>query len=114
MKKTYFILIIATIGMLQLSSVSASAQSRSACVPKNGYWVLVSNVNVKNVTTVQFYNEENQLMYEEIVRGQKMNINRLKTLRCLKKGLDTVLVAWNQQKKALYNKDWVAMNFARK
>jgi len=113
MKKTYFILLIATFGLLSLS-LSADAQSRSACVPKNGYWVLVSNVNVKNVTTVQFYNEENQLMYEEVVRDHKVNINRLKTLRCLKKGLDTVLVAWNQQKKALYNKDWVAMNFAGK
>jgi len=113
MKKTYFILLIATFGLLSLS-LSADAQSRSACVPKNGYWVLVSNVNVKNVTTVQFYNEENQLMYEEVVRDHKVNINSLKTLRCLKKGLDTVLVAWNQQKKALYNKDWVAMNFAGK
>jgi len=96
--------------LLNVSALKTKAQSRAACVPKNGYWVLISNKNVKNITTVQFYNTANQIIYEEEVRNQKMNINRLNTLRSLKRGLDSALVAWNLQKQALYNKNWIAAN----
>jgi hypothetical protein len=96
--------------IFNLSALKVHAQSRKECVSANGYWVLVSNNNVKNVTTVQFYNIEDQLIYQEEVRNQKININRLKTLRCLRKGLDSALVAWNREKQALYNKNWMAVN----
>ncbi|WP_345955957.1 hypothetical protein [Mucilaginibacter sp. PAMB04168] len=71
---------------------------------------MVGNKNVKKVTTVQFYSIENQLIYQEEVRNQKINVNRLKTLRCLKKGLDPALIAWNLEKQAIYNKNWMAVN----
>ena len=110
MKSKFLKVAIAFVASVQLSISDVKAQSRAACVPKDGYWILVSNLHVKKVTTVQFYTNENQLIYEEVVRDQKMDLKRLKTLRCLKKGLDAALVAWNFQKQALYNKDWVAAN----
>ncbi|WP_069659146.1 hypothetical protein [Arcticibacter eurypsychrophilus] len=93
-----------------LFASTGSAQSRTACIPKTGYWVLVSNIHVKKATTVQFYTDAHQLIYEEQVKDQKLNLNRLKTLRCLRKGLDSALIAWNQQKKAVYNKNCIAAN----
>jgi hypothetical protein len=113
MKNQFSTVIIVVLALVQLSVSKATGQSRAACVPVNGYWVLVSNVHVKNKTTVQFYNNENLLMYEEVVQGQKMDISKLKTLRSLKKGLDYAFIAYNQQKKALFDKNWVAVNLKR-
>lgn len=110
MKSKFLFITICVVAIFQLSLSAAKAQTRTACIPKDGYWVLVSNLNIKKVTTVQFYTNEHQLIYEEVVRNHKMDLKRLKTLRCLKRGLDSALVAWNNQKQALYNKDWVAVN----
>ena len=107
--KNHFI----TASMILMTLLFAStgyAQSRTACIPKTGYWVLVSNVKEKKMTTVQFYTDAHQLIYEDRVTDQKLNLNRLKTLRCLRKGLDSALIAWNQQKKAQYDKNWIASN----
>ncbi len=105
-----------TIALLLISAFApqVNAQSRTECLSPDGYWVLVSNKNTKNVTTVQFYNAENSLIYQEEIRDQKVNINRIKTLRCLKKGLDSALLAWNLEKQAVYNKSWVAINLKGK
>jgi len=113
MKNQFLTSVIVVVAFLQLAVPDAKSQSRAACVPNNGYWILVSNLRVKKVTTVQFYTNEHQLIYEEVVRNQKMDMKRLKTLRCLKRGLDSALIAWNSQKQALYNKDWVAVNMRR-
>jgi hypothetical protein len=110
MKNQIFTTLIIAMALIQFSTSKGNAQSRAACTPVNGYWVLVSNINIKKETTVQFYNNAHQLVYEEVVKGQKMDLSRLKTLRCLKRGLDSALIAYNRQNKALYNKDWVAMN----
>lgn len=107
--KNHFITTCMVILALLFAS-TGNAQSRSACIPKTGYWVLISNINVKKATTVQFYTDANQLIYEEFVKDKKLNLNRLKTLRCLRKGLDSALIAWNQQKKAQYDKNWIAAN----
>ncbi|WP_345951986.1 hypothetical protein ABDD95_11225 [Mucilaginibacter sp. PAMB04274] len=96
--------------LFNLSDLQVKAQSRAECISSNGYRVLVGNKNVKKVTTVQFYSIENQLIYQEEVRNQKININRLKTLRCLKKGLDSALIALNLEKQAIHNKNWMAVN----
>jgi hypothetical protein len=110
MKNQIIAIVFAVIAYSQLAVEKTHAQSRGECVPKNGYWVLVSNLNVKKVTTVQFYTNEHELIYEEVVRNHKLDLKRLKTLRCLKRGLDSALVAWNQEKSPLYTKDWVAVN----
>jgi hypothetical protein len=111
MKNQILTTIIVFVALFQFSTFKANGQFKKSYIPDNGYWVLVSNIHVKKVTTVQFYNLEHQLIYEEVIKDQKMDLKRVKTLRCLKKGLETALLAWNQQKKAIYNKDWVAMNF---
>ena len=97
-KKTMFIIIL-LITAMQFLSLEANCQSQKRFkkyIPAEGSWELVSNTHVKHVTTVQFYNNDKILVYEETVMHVKFNLNRAKTLRWLKEGLDKALVAFNQ------------------
>jgi len=113
MKNKVLKIVLAVVAFIVFTVVETKAQSRGECIPENGYWVLVSNLKVKKVTTVRFYTNEHQLIYEEVVRNHKMDLKRLKTLRCLKRGLDSALIAWNRQKQPLFTKDWVAVNMKK-
>jgi hypothetical protein len=113
MKNQFLKIVLAVVAFIVFTVVEAKSQSRGECIPENGYWVLVSNLKVKNVTTVRFYTNEHHLIYEETVRNHKMDLKRLKTLRCLKRGLDSALIAWNQMKQPLFTKDWVAVNMKK-
>jgi hypothetical protein len=111
MKNQFLTTVFIAMALLQFACPKATAQTRATYTSTDGFWVLVTNEHVKNETTVQYYNNDKQLIYEEQVHEQKMNLNRLKTWRCLKKGLDSALMAWNQQKQGQYNKNWVAVIF---
>jgi hypothetical protein len=110
MKTTFLASILMVVFLTLLHQLEVHAQSRAECVPKSGYWVLIGNVKIKKTATVQFFTDEHQLIYEEVVRNHKMDLRRLKTVRCLKRGLDSALTAWNQQKQPIFNKGWVAVN----
>jgi hypothetical protein len=78
-------------------------------IPVNGFWELISSIHDKKTTVVQFYDNNSHLIYEEKIVGIEININREKTLKQLKKGLDKALLAYNEEKKPLYDKDWMAV-----
>lgn len=101
---------IIIISSLLLPLSGAVAQNRSSYFSDKGYWVLVSNRNIKKETTVLFYNNADELIYQEQVQGRKLDLKKLKTIRCLKKGLDSALLAWNEANSTSYNKSWVASN----
>lgn len=72
----------------------ASAQSaRSA-----GYWVTESNPGLKTATTVRFYTEEHQLIYEETIDKVRLNIDRKKVVKRLNKALRLAMNDWAQKK----------------
>lgn len=111
MKK--YLLVISVIFFLSLFSATTFAQKKSY-VPEKGYWVLVSNVHEKNNTTVRFYDDGSNLMYEEKVTGVKLNINRRKTLKHLKSALEKTMLAWNGSKEIKYNSGLLAGIIKRK
>jgi hypothetical protein len=81
MKKIYLPAIL-LIFVLSFAGLSSSAQKKTNYIPQQGYWQLVSNVHNKGVVTVQFYSEDNELMYQETVNN-RMNVNRRKVRRQL-------------------------------
>jgi len=87
---------------------SSFAQNKKTVDQTDGYFVLVSNKAEKKVTTVQFYNNANVLMYEEKVTGFKFNLNRKKTIDMLNLGLQKAILAFNSKPEVQKNQDWVA------
>ena len=107
-KKTMFIIIL-FITAMQFISPEANCQSQKRFkkyIPAEGFWILVSNTQVKHATTVQFYNNDKFLVYEEKVVNVNFKLNRAKTLRWLKEGLDKALVAFNQTHQPVKDSTW--------
>jgi hypothetical protein len=40
------------------------------------YWVVEGNLNQKNYTLIRYYNAQNQLLREEVLKGKFLDINR--------------------------------------
>jgi hypothetical protein len=59
-------------------NTACSAQKKSSYIPEKGYWVLVSNKHDKKNVTVQFYTNDNTMIYEETLHNTRLNANRKK------------------------------------
>ena len=73
-KKTMFIIIL-FITAMQFLSLEANCQGQKRFkkyIPAEGFWILVSNKHVKHATTVQFYNDDKTLIYEEKIMNEKI------------------------------------------
>lgn len=93
---------------ITVSSINVSAQKKNT-IPDNGFWELVSNIHVKKTTLVQYYTNDGNLIYEEKITGVKLNPERRKTLMRLKEGLEEAMIAWNEKKETLHDKNWVSI-----
>ena len=80
--------------LVTIISISCSAQKQKSWVPEKGHWMLVSNVHDKKTVTVQFYNDDNTLIYEEQLTNTKLNPNRKKVRRQLCLALDEAYNKW--------------------
>src|ERR1700754_2503479 len=94
--------------VLFISASTAYAQSKLNDLPEKGFYVLITNKDSMHVTTVQFYNDEQQLIYEEKLQGRKLNLGKKKVRRSLNSCLTKALLAWNYKKEVLLDKNWVA------
>ena len=85
-----------------------NSQHNLAYLPEYGFWQLVNEKHQKRVTTVQFYTEDKELMYQEKVKGVRFNMKKTRTSRWLKEGLDKARVVWAPHRKAIFNQEWMA------
>jgi len=108
MKKSINIIAAALTVIALFIGNSSFAQSTKTIDQQEGYFVLVSNKAEKKVTTVQFYNNANVLMYEEKVTGVKFNLNRKKIIDMLNQGLQKATLAFNAKPEVQKNQDWMA------
>lgn len=67
-----------------LTGVVAFAQKN---IPQQGSWVVESNIYIPKLCTVKFYNGNQELIYEEEIKGKKINIDRKKVKKALDKAL---------------------------
>jgi hypothetical protein len=95
--------------VLLISVSAAHAQVKQNDLPEKGFYVLINNKDSANATTVQFYNDNQQLIYEEKLMGRKLNLDRKKVRRSLNSCLNKALLAWNYKKEVLLDKNWVAV-----
>jgi len=51
-------------------------------------WVIESNVKTPKTSTVKFYNAKQELIYQEVIQGKRLNVRREK----LKRKLNQILV----------------------
>ncbi len=78
--KKYSIALL-TIAALLILSESAYPQSEID-KPKQGYWVLVSNIHDRKNSTVQYYLNNSNLIYEDKMVSRRFNIKRKKIYAC--------------------------------
>ena len=83
MKKAIFILALATIAHF------ASAQKIP--MSNKGYWVIESNKQTPKQSVVNFYNLNNELVYQETITGKKVKVDNNRTRKVLQNTLETVL-----------------------
>lgn len=67
-------------------SIGARAQEKKETA-NFAHWVIESNVKSPKISVVKFYNDQQELIYQETISGKRMNIKRTK----IKKGLDQAL-----------------------
>lgn len=104
MKMKPFIFVFATLLVLACST-SFSQDTGSANVshstpkwiPRSGYWVVESNVNMPKHNIVYFYNNENVLVYKETIDGIVLKLNKRKTKMILKKLVDQTTATYMQK-----------------
>ena len=59
-------------------------------VPDRSYWVVGTNLKQRDYSVVRFYNQHNELLYEERLTGKHLNISRSKHVKRLNLALQQV------------------------
>lgn len=67
-------------------------QNRLTNSPREGYWVIESQPKQKSVAL--FYNDDNQLIYKEVLAKKRLNIKQTKTQESLNAVLEQALRQW--------------------
>lgn len=77
-------------------------------LPKEGYWVVVSNKQNPKSNEVHFYTINNELIYTEKIEGVKLNTKKTRVKKQLKKAFDQAYTMWIAGKINLDNQLLVA------
>lgn len=88
----------AVTGALLLAAATGAQAQKKEEVQSRGSWQLVSNVTNPRSTTVQFYNTEGVLMYEERIEGRRLNPARRKVCCRLDNALAVAYHSWTGEK----------------
>ena len=114
MKKIKNLLAIPFASCLLMLSSGISAQTNSRCIPEEGFWVIVTNKHTKKDAIVQFYNNNEKLIYEEHVKGKNFPLRKKKTICLLRECLDKALVLANNNSPLISKRDWVISEMNKK
>lgn len=91
----------------------AGAQQRSNAkhpkwIPEKGYWVVETSGQDRKQQIIHFYNNDNQLVYRELLTGVSLKTARRNVKMKLKKVLETSIAAWEIKKEQTENLALVA------
>ena len=102
-------------GAVALGTLTASAHpdggSAKGSMPEHGFWVIVTNLNIPDSATIQFYDQKNVLLYEEHIAGFRFDTGKKRTRRRLNESLVIAMEAWNRDKETLKDKGIVSEKF---
>ena len=91
------------IALFLLVATAGFGQQKTKYIPEKGHWQLVSNIKDPRTVTVQFYNEEGVMIYEETLYKVKMNPDRKKVRRHLYYALQEAYTEWVAKSKVQSN-----------
>ncbi|MBO2009139.1 hypothetical protein [Hymenobacter negativus] len=79
--------------LLVLFSLASLAQAQTPATPSTpaGYWNVETNLTTRSQTTVRFYNDHDQLVYEETLPNLCLNLARRSPRRRVAAQLNQVL-----------------------
>jgi hypothetical protein len=93
------------IAIFTLSYFVAPAQESVVYKPKwaseKGYWVIEGNVKTPLNQTIRFYNNQDVMVYSELIEGVKLNPNKRKVKMKLKQALESALLAFENKQQSL-------------
>ncbi|MFC5409628.1 hypothetical protein ACFPMF_09935 [Larkinella bovis] len=115
--KTAFRRAVAATSLLLALTTATFGQgrlSRTNVPPHEGFWVVESQP--KKNCTVYFYNDANQLIYQEVLTKKQLNIKRPATQESLNAVLKQALQQWSLGQKTGHeavpaNQQWLAAEF---
>jgi len=94
-------------------SIAAFSQEQQSTIPKwysdKGYWVVESNIYKPLDHIIRFYDNDNILLYKEVVTGMRLDPTKRNVKMKLKQVLETNIVAWQQVKAGKEKGNYVAM-----
>ncbi len=93
---------------LNLASTAGQAQTRHSDLPQTGFWVVETGARAKDGSTLRFYNDDKQLIYEEHLAGTRLDVRRSKTVAFLNRALDKMMVNWLVTRQVKTDGHWVA------
>lgn len=106
--------------VLAILFVSLNSHAQGWAVQKNrqprwisdkGFWQVESNIHSPRKNTVYFFNSEKVLIYKENVNGVKLNLSKTRVKMRLKKALEAAILAWNNERVLLTDRDLVSTLF---
>ncbi|GAB3993700.1 hypothetical protein GCM10028807_29620 [Spirosoma daeguense] len=80
--------------------------------PREGFWVVETSPKSKQ-STVRFYDDRQKLIYEETM-DYRLNIARTRIKQQLNAALEQAIFVWNNTQKMPTDRQWVAVQLARK
>jgi hypothetical protein len=114
MKK--IIIVAPFIVLLSCASITTFAQETENAKPSHivpswisekGYWVIESNINNPLFNILYFYNNNNILVYKEVVPGIVINLKKRSIKMRLKKVVEDAVTAYEQKHQSTENEMWV-------
>lgn len=113
MKPNAFLRLAVLAAFFATVSFTSQAQTPAArkfpIVAREGSWVVEWNPKDRHCT-VRFYNDKQQLIYEETM-SRRLNITRRQTQRNLNAALEQAMFVWNETHKMPTDRQWVAIQF---
>lgn len=102
------IVVVAILSLIISATYSQSKVSNTAqWASDKGYWMVESNIHDPLNHIVRFYNNENELIYTEYLKGVKLNVDKRKVKMKLKKALDATMKLYVQHREPAEIRDYV-------
>ena len=113
MTRLFHVRSVLATALLIVGSFAASAQSKKEpIIARDGFWVIETPPKSRQCT-VRFYTNDQKLIYEETM-NRRLNIARRQTKQQLNLALNQALFVWNNTHQIPADRQWVALQFAKK
>ena len=102
-QKIKSLLSLIILALISVGSLGQSQRKSHPSIPRwvsdKGYWIIESNIHTPLDHIVSFYNNDHVLLYNEALKGVKLNPDKRKVKMKLKKALEAAVIVWERKSK---------------